>query len=420
MDVEDQGRCSGPVKFWIGFGLLLIGSAAVVVAACVILVPPPQSNYVKNATDSDIPTLAEVRAVGENLTSEGEISVWKKRLATLPSDLVDQVEPGRVDNPENVKLVETIISEEDWEYLFPKRNPAYTYTNFLRAIAKFSAVCDFEKGEDICRNVLATMFAHFTQETGAHNPKDPDVPEEWRQGLKYVVELGCEEVDCGYSSKNQFCVEPTYDENGKPDPWQAAAWPCGKKDNGEYQSYHGRGAIQLSFNYNYGQFSASMFGDIRILLDDPDQVKDTWLNFASAIWFYSTPQPPKPSMLGTVVGDWTPTKEEEQKGLRLGFGLTTNILNGGIECNKGSETPQAKNRAFYYNEFAKFLKVKIVGDTGCGRMPPFEDRGTVNLYWDRDLSKNYHCKLISNTTAYSALAYNDYVRCVRDIYEIDI
>ena len=33
---------------------------------------------------------------------------------------------------------------------------------------------------------------------------------------------------------------------------------------------------------------------IKVLLNDPDQVSDTWLNFASAIWFYVTPQPPKP------------------------------------------------------------------------------------------------------------------------------
>ena len=131
MDDKDQSRCSGPVKFWLGFGLLLLASGAVIVICVLVVVPQIKSNDGMNKTEDTnviprileaIPTLEEVRAVGENLTSKGEISVWKKRLATLPSDLVDQVEPGRVDNPENVKLVETIISEEDWEYLFPKRN----------------------------------------------------------------------------------------------------------------------------------------------------------------------------------------------------------------------------------------------------------------------------------------------------------
>ena len=125
-------------------------------------------------------------------------------------------------------------------------------------------------------------------------------------------------------------------------------------------------------------------------------------------------------MLGTIVGDWEPSEEDKQRGLRLGFGITTNVLNGGIECNKGNETPQALNRAKYYKEFAKYLGVKIEGDTGCGRMKPFENKGDVNLYWDQDWSKKYHCKLVKWTTAYSALAYNDYVRCVKDIYKINI
>merc|ERR1719232_2105110 len=422
MEVEDQDRGSSlskPMKI----GLIVIASVVVI---CVLAVP--QSNTVNDESKDVpapvvtevIPTLEEIRATGDNLTSEGEISVWRKRLATLPSEQVEAVEPGRGENPDNTKLVESIITKEEWDYLFPKRNSEYTYDNFLKAIAKFPAVCDPEKGEATCRNVLATLFAHFTQETGAHNPNDEEVPEEWRQGLKYLVEIGCEEKDCGYSTKNQYCKEPTYDENGRPDPWQAAAWPCGKKENGEYQSYHGRGAIQLSFNFNYGQFSASMFGDIRKLLDNPDLVKNTWLNFASAIWFYATPQPPKPSMLGTIVGDWEPSEEDKQRGIFPGFGVTTNILNGGIECNKGSETSSALNRAKYYKEFAKYLGVKIEGDTGCGRMKPFENKGDVNLYWDQDWSKKYHCKLVKWTTTYSALAYNDYVRCVRDIYKINI
>ena len=34
-------------------------------------------------------------------------------------------------------------------------------------------------------------------------------------------------------------------------------------------------------------------GNTRKLLDSPDLVRDTWLNLASAIWFFATPQPPK-------------------------------------------------------------------------------------------------------------------------------
>ena len=41
--------------------------------------------------------------------------------------------------------------------------------------------------------------------------------------------------------------------------WVAKAYPCypGKK-------YFGRGAKQLSWNYNYGAFSNAMFGDTKV------------------------------------------------------------------------------------------------------------------------------------------------------------
>ena len=47
-----------------------------------------------------------------------------------------------------------------------------------------------------------------------------------------------------------------------------------------------------------------MFGDHMKLLKSPELVADTWLNFAGTMWFYVTPQPPKPSMLEVVEGTW--------------------------------------------------------------------------------------------------------------------
>ena len=37
----------------------------------------------------------------------------------------------------------------------------------------------------ICRKGLATMFAHFAQETGAHDPGSP-IPQ-WRQGCIFFA-----------------------------------------------------------------------------------------------------------------------------------------------------------------------------------------------------------------------------------------
>ena len=116
-----------------------------------------------------------------------------------------------------------------------------------------------------------------------------------------------------------------------------------------------------------------MFGEGRLLLDYPDFVADTWLNLASATWFYTTPQPPKPSMLHVIDGTWQPNEVDRRNGIVpvgvglkffppaspimfavQGFGTTINIINGGLECNKpnGKESPQAKNRIAYYKKFA--------------------------------------------------------------------
>ena len=361
--------------------------------------PPSQSPDVP-------PSLSEVEAEETRLTGQGEIRQLRSRLATLPSLQVELVRPGRAVNPANTRLVEQILSQQDWDFLFPQRHPAYTYTNFLKAVSKFPAVCHPDSPAR-CRQVLATMFAHFTQETGGHNPSG-EVPE-WRQGLHYVEELGCDGRDCGYST------------NCAGGEWTAKAWPCGKLESGEWQHYHGRGAKQLSYNYNYGQFSAAMYnGNIRHLLDNPDLVKETWLNLASAIWFFATPQPPKPSMLGVIELDWLPSSTDKLRGLRAGFGLTTNIINGGIECGKGSETQQALNRAGYYREFAKYLEVEVKGELGCGRMKPFSDSGAVGVYWEQDWASHYRCKLVTYQTPYSALIPGDYVKCVRDKFKLDI
>lgn len=61
----------------------------------------------------------------------------KSSIQTLPNSEVEKIAPGLASNPANVKRVESILSEQDWEYLFPMRAAEYTYSNFLKAIGKF-------------------------------------------------------------------------------------------------------------------------------------------------------------------------------------------------------------------------------------------------------------------------------------------
>lgn len=347
----------------------------------------------------------------------------KDTIATLDNSLVEQIEPGRASNPDNVKRVEGIVKASDWEYLFPLRAQSYTYSNFLKAVGKFPALCKtYNDGRDsdaICRKELATMFAHFAQETGGHESWRPEA--EWRQALVHVREMGWTEGQKG-----------GYNGECNPDVWQGQTWPCGKDKDGDFLSYFGRGAKQLSYNYNYGPFSEAMFGTVRTLLDKPELVADTWLNLASAIFFFAYPQPPKPSMLQVIDGTWQPNDHDKANGLVPGFGVTTQIINGGVECGGPTEIAQSENRIKYYKEFANYLKVPVPANEvlGCANMKQFDEggAGALKIYWEQDWGwspdtpdgKTYSCQLVGYQTPFSAFKEGDYTNCVKKFYNVNI
>ncbi|HDC4276598.1 TPA: chitinase [Enterobacter cloacae] len=347
----------------------------------------------------------------------------KDTIRTLDNAQVEQIEPGRAANPVNVKRVEGILKESDWEYLFPLRAKDYSYSNFLKAVGKFPALCDtYNDGRDseaICRKELATMFAHFAQETGGHESWRPEP--EWRQALVYVREMGWSEGQKG-----------GYNGECNPDVWQGQTWPCGKDKDGDFLSYFGRGAKQLSYNYNYDPFSEAMYGDVRTLLDKPELVADTWLNLASAIFFFAYPQPPKPSMLQVIDGTWQPNDHDKANGLVPGFGVTTQIINGGVECGGPTEIAQSQNRIKYYKEFANYLKVPVPADEvlGCANMKQFDEggAGALKIYWEQDWGwsadtpdgKTYACQLVGYQTPFSAFKDGDYTKCVQKFFNVNI
>lgn len=366
-------------------------------------------------------TQADLDAKEEELTNTPQLNAVKDSLKTLDNAAVEKIAPGAASNPSNVKRVEQLITPEKWELFFPHRDPAYTYDNFLKAVGKFPILCgDHSDGKDadaICRKTLATMFAHFVQETGEHAAQS-DVAQ-WQQGLHWVREMGLDET--------------SYDKytGGTCDPntWQGKAWPCATDANGNKLSYFGRGAKQLSYNFNYGQFSQAMYGDVNVLLQQPSLVADTWLNLASAIFFYIQPQPPKPSMQAVIDGSWQPNDADKANGLVPGFGVTTQIINGGVECGGSTEMAQTQNRISYYKEFAKQLGVPIADDEvlGCANMKQFTENGAaaLNLFWVKDYSyvasnpggQSYACQLVNwQENDFSALVKGDYTRCVKESF----
>jgi|GEM_PF-6549753 len=355
------------------------------------------------------------------LTNTPLMQSVKASIETLDNTLVELISALSSSNPNNVKRVESFLSENDWDYIFPERAVEYSYENFLKAIGKFPAFCgDYNDGRDsdtICRKSLATMFAHFTQETGGHT-EWWNVPQ-WRQGLVHIREMGWDEkMRGGYNGECNL------------DVWQGQTWPCGTFDDGEYKSYFGRGAKQLSYNYNYGPFSQAMFGDVSVLLNAPERVADTWLNLASAIFFYVYPQPPKPSMLHVIDGTWQPNERDILNGLVIGFGVTTQIINGGVECGGSTEIAQSLNRISYYQSFANYLGVAVQSSEvlGCANMKQFDSQGSgaLNIYWEQNwdyIAENiggasFACKLVGYQTPFSVFKEGDYSSCVQHYFDV--
>lgn len=128
------------------------------------------------------------------------------------------------------------------------------------------------------------------------------------------------------------------------------------------KSYHGRGPIQLSYNYNYGLCSDVLFGDSSILLNDPDMLeRDGVLGLMTGIWFWMTPQPPKPSCHQVITGIWEPKAGGANAEYNGNFGLTIIIINneaGQSETGTGA----VARRARYYRLFAGKMGADITGE----------------------------------------------------------
>jgi len=214
-----------------------------------------------------------------------------------------------------------------FDTFFPNRNASfYTYDAFTAAASAYSSFGTSGSSDDQKREVAA-FCAHVTQETG---------------GLQYV-----EEID-----KSDYCDSTN------------TQYPCAAG-----KQYYGRGPLQISWNYNYGAASGSVGEDI---LSNPDLVaSDSTLSFKTAFWFWTTASGSKPSCHDVMVGNWTPSSADTAAGRTAGFGVTIDIINGGIECGSGTASTAATNRVTYYENFCSQLGVDPGQNLDCTNMQPF-------------------------------------------------
>lgn len=224
---------------------------------------------------------------------------------------------------------------------------------YNKTVPILSKTVDFgsfiKEGSDVDRKrELAAFLANISHETGENMPTSPGGPEAW--GLFWNEEI---------AYMNTTTVNYVEGNDNFP--------PVAGK------SYHGRGPIQLSWNYNYGLISGIIYGTKDTLLEQPELiVNDGKLGFMTAILFWMTPQPPKPSAHDVMVGNWTPSESDIAKGLtEAGFGITIMIINGVLEGNLDETDRRIARRVRFYHNIISQMGISIEGEkvNTAGMMP---------------------------------------------------
>ena len=206
-------------------------------------------------------------------------------------------------------------------------NGIYTYDNFMIAASHWPK---FGNEGDLVtqKKDVAAFFAHVNQETGGGNPDSSFA-------LCWVYERAA------MPNKNLS----TYNQaSSTSSPYQPVSG----------QFYFGRGPFQMSWPANYGWFSEAVLGNKDILLNRPDSLaKNGVIAFKSALWFWNQKQddwlsPIPPTLHDVIVKNsayqtWT------------GFGATTKVINGALECNTGNQSMMTRGR--YYGAYQKLLKI---------------------------------------------------------------
>ncbi|MBL7256253.1 chitinase [Actinoplanes lichenicola] len=202
------------------------------------------------------------------------------------------------------------VSEAQFQQMFPNRIPFYSYAGLVDAMNKFPEFTG-AGGEDVQKREAAAFLANINHESG---------------GLVYVEEL------------NQ-ANWPLYCDAAQP-----YGCPAGQ------DAYHGRGPIQLSWNFNYKAAGDALGID---LLNSPDLVKnDASVAWQTGLWYWMTQTGP---------GSMTPHAAIVNGA---GFGETIRSINGALECNGGNPA-QVQSRIDAYQRFAQILGVDPGSNLSC-------------------------------------------------------
>ncbi|WP_339133974.1 glycoside hydrolase family 19 protein [Streptomyces sp. f51] len=203
-----------------------------------------------------------------------------------------------------------VVSEAQFNQMFPSRNSFYTYNGLKAALSSFPGFAN--TGSDTVKKQEAAAFlANVNHETG---------------GLVYVVEQNT-------ANYSHYC-----------DWSQPYGCPAGQS------AYYGRGPIQLSWNFNYKAAGDALGID---LLGNPNLVQtDAAVAWKTGLWYWNTQSGP---------GSMTPHNAMVNSA---GFGQTIRSINGSLECD-GKNPAQVQSRVDAYQRFTSILGVTPGANLSC-------------------------------------------------------
>ncbi|MFI8254347.1 glycoside hydrolase family 19 protein [Streptomyces filamentosus] len=203
-----------------------------------------------------------------------------------------------------------VVTEAQFNQMFPNRNPFYTYAGLVAAAKKYPAFAG--TGSDTVKKQEAAAFlANVSHETG---------------GLYYIVEQNT-------ANYPHYC-----------DANQPYGCPAGQA------AYYGRGPIQLSWNFNYKAAGDALGID---LLNNPWRVEqDPAVAMMTGLWYWNTQNGP-----GTMTAHNAMVNG-------AGFGQTIWAINGSLECNGGNPA-QVQSRVTKYQQFTQILGVPAGSNLSC-------------------------------------------------------
>ncbi|MFB7708600.1 glycoside hydrolase family 19 protein [Streptomyces sp. NPDC056105] len=217
---------------------------------------------------------------------------------------------GGETNPGDPSPSGFVVSEAQFNQMFPNRNPFYTYSGLTAALSAYPGFAN--TGSDtVKRQEAAAFLANVSHETG---------------GLVYIVEQNT-------ANYPHYC-----------DTSQSYGCPAGTA------AYYGRGPIQLSWNFNYKAAGDALGID---LLHNPYLVEqDAAVAWKTGLWYWNTQSGP---------GTMTPHNAMVNGA---GFGETIRSINGSLECN-GGNPGQVQSRIDRYKAFVQILGTTPGDNLSC-------------------------------------------------------